>query len=144
MDKEIKGLEEINFEKIKEKFFYLNNLKFKRIGKSNVSVHKLRDEFKEIKDKFEFKESKDIDKDVFKRVEEIAEKIKESSLFIRFAEDEGAIRAHIFHRITKQLLVVIPYIGIKDEDNLYLDNFNNRILSYYDSVFKGLNVDREV
>ncbi|MCM8824447.1 MAG: hypothetical protein NC822_07240 [Candidatus Omnitrophica bacterium] len=144
MDKEVRGLEEINFEKIKERFFYLNNLKFKRIGNSNVSVHKLRDASQRIKDKFEFKETKDLDKDVLKRVEEMVEKIKESSLFIRFAEDEGAVRAHIFHRITKQLLVVIPYIGRKEEDNLYLGKFNNRILSYYDSVFKGLNVDREV
>ena len=108
---------------------------------------------KEVKGKEAFEQARDS----IKEIQEKAKEIERTSLCIKLVRDEGLTRAHITHRITHQLLAVIPWYMDRVEGdsegketvgiNMGKENrspLSDYFVSFYANMSRGVQVDKEI
>ncbi|MBD3246398.1 MAG: hypothetical protein GF333_05240 [Candidatus Omnitrophica bacterium] len=156
------GIKSVDFKKIRAQFFrYLRTEKRRQkmqaeAAKSAQVDNRNRidqDEFQKAKAGLEkLKEFQEAHKneETMKQLRELVEKLKETSITIRFEKDRGLVRAHMFNRVTNQLVAVIPdyFLNGPQEDgrdaNSTLFHLKRDVLSFLQGLNQQKNIDRRI
>lgn len=83
-------------------------------------------------------------KDSLKDAQELSEKIKRTSICIKLVRDQGCTRAHVTHRLTHQLLAVIPWYSTERGNPAQQAQVNEYFSSFYANMSMGAKVDRQI
>ncbi len=150
-------IKNIDFKEIKTRFSYLNLKRDMRQRDSRaeklreMAQEKLeetsRQEQKESYEYFEYGVDHRAEESM-EKTQELIERIQDTSLYVRFLEAKGAMRAHVMNKVTKQLVAVIPWYqreqGEPVPQNSQFMQLNQQIAGAFSSSLTGGEVDRQV
>lgn len=160
--KEQEVVKNVDFKEIKTRFSYLN---LKRDSRTHSRTEKLRDitqkkleeanananananaKTKSQKSDYEYFEY-GIDTSIqasLKKTQELVERIKDTSLYVRFQKTEGAMRAHVMNKVTNELVAIIPWQNMGENRQVQQNNQFLRVTSNIFAVFGSSLIGGEV
>ncbi|MBN2483048.1 MAG: hypothetical protein JXD21_02440 [Candidatus Omnitrophica bacterium] len=154
-------IKNVDFKEIKTRFSYLNlkNDPRAHIRKTQSRTEKLQElteeQLKEANSRSQeneyeyFKYGVDhTAQGATKKTQELVERIKDTSLYIRFQETEGAMRAHVMNKVTHELVAIIPWSQrVRDQQvqqNREFVQLNSQIFGVFGSTLAGGEVDKQI
>lgn len=142
--KDREAIQKVNFDEIKDKFAYLNMKPNLEKVKDSVKISQQAGET-ENKNSLLKQDNREKSEKEMKEIQELVDKIKDTSLLVKFVKDQGTLRAHILNRINNELLAIIPgYLKANKEfeevSNIF-SKMNDTVLGAVVSANTGSNVD---
>ncbi len=149
-DEQIEVIKEVDFKEIKRKIPFLNTHNAQALSSKEQSVKDRPDisesskEIQEQKEMFD-QETQQKASEAIKQIQEKIEKIQNTAIYIKLVEEEGTTRAQIRHRITNQVLAVIPWHIRKDMQGMSsCVQLQDYFGSFYGKMSMGGCVDKAV
>jgi len=141
----IEIIKEIDFKELKEKTLFPGSVQSlpedvkAQLTEQNSKIKESKETEQKLQEEL-FENSRDL----VKQAQERSEKIKQTSICINLVRERGCTRAHVTHRLTHQLLAVIPWYGTTGEKTPQEFLFNDYFSSFYANMSMGAQVDKQI
>ena len=154
--KEQEVIKNVDFKEIKTRFAYLD---LKKKPRSSSRAEKLREITQEKLEETNTKSQKDdyeyfeygVDDSVqasIKKTQRLVERIKNTSLYVRFHKRKGAMRAYVMNKVTNELVAIIPWQNMGENRQVQGNNdflrATSNIFAVFGSSLVGGEVDKQI